>query len=398
MKIPTEVLFYLYKECLLSKKSGQEILNLIYHTIKEKVTIRGKQSEFLFFLSRDRKDFIEHFTTIYNCCDEDKCMLQAEIRNNWNLRNIFRTIAVSCSYFAGRKILKENRDYKRITLSEWFWISLTYVRYEMFREEFINFDFSNSKFLITYGEWLPEVAAILYANEAGLMTVVNAQSIYSLAGKGKYSDYAKAMLVWGDKDKRLISEMRPGKKLYVCGNPQICEMKLSEDSSTVGIALGAHENLEYNQKMIDIAEQYAQKKQMKIFLRLHPGDDIKNYRINHSITKEFRNLDSAAFILVHWTSMFAIYLRQGKKVFAYKSPDKLKNMPVDERFLFHDTESLEDVIRENESYDTVGYGRQFLECVGEDAARLYRERFYRFHMDFGCMGGVVSEIKGGKGK
>ena len=57
MKIPTEVLFYLYKECLLSKKSGQEILNLIYHTIKEKVTIRGKQSEFLFFLSRDRKRY-----------------------------------------------------------------------------------------------------------------------------------------------------------------------------------------------------------------------------------------------------------------------------------------------------------------------------------------------------
>ena len=308
-------------------------------------------------------------------------MLKAEIDNKWNFRNMFRTIATVCSYLKGKKILKGSENYKGITFIEWIWISLTYARYEMYKEGFKKFDFSKSKFLVTYGEWVPEVAAIIYANETGLRTIVNAQAIYALAGKGKYPDYAKMILVWGEKDKSLINKKRPDKKIYVCGNPQIRKIKMSDDIHVIGMALGAHDNLEHNQKMIDIAEQYAQKKNMKIFLRLHPGDDINNYRINHLITKECRDLDSAAFILVHWTSMFAIYMRQGKKVFAYESPDETKNMPVDKRFLFHGVESLEHIVRKNNGYDTTEYGRLFIECIGEEADQLYRKRFHQFHIE-----------------
>ena len=144
MGISSDVILFLYKHCLVSRNDLQ-IMNLLYRTVKERVNIRGRQSEFLFFLSRDRKDFIEHFTSIYNCCSEEKSMLKAEIDNKWNFRNMFRTIATVCSYLKGKKILKGSENYKGITFIEWIWISLTYARYEMYKEGFKKFDFSKSQ-------------------------------------------------------------------------------------------------------------------------------------------------------------------------------------------------------------------------------------------------------------
>ena len=51
---------YLYKHCLIGRKDRQ-MIHLIYQTVREKVNILGEQSTFLFFLSRDRKDFREQF-------------------------------------------------------------------------------------------------------------------------------------------------------------------------------------------------------------------------------------------------------------------------------------------------------------------------------------------------
>ena len=72
-----EVINYLYKHCLIGRKDRQ-MIHLIYQTVREKVNILGKQSTFLFFLSRDRKDFREQFQIfasrgkLLQCCEEWK--------------------------------------------------------------------------------------------------------------------------------------------------------------------------------------------------------------------------------------------------------------------------------------------------------------------------------------
>lgn len=378
--ISKEVIEYLYRHCLVSRRNRQ-MMHLLYQTVKEKVNIQGEQRTFLFFLSRGRKDFIEQFQMIYNSCREDKCMLKAEIQNEWNVRNMGRTLTVLCMYLEGKKVLKESKDYQGLSLIDWLWISMTYARYEMYKKAFSEFDFSNSKFFVTYGEWMPEVAALLYANSIGLTTIVNVQGMYSLVEKRQYPNYPKVVFVWGENDKELLYQNRPNMKIYVCGNPQIRRLSVQEDAHLIGIALGAYENHEYNQKIIDIAEEYAQKYGMKIYLRLHPGDSMKEYRIDSRISVENRNLDSTKFVIVHKTTMCITYMRLGKLVCAYEAEKKEKNLNIDQRFFFHDLSSLEQAISQNMEYDFTIYATSFIKYIDDDAVKVYGKVFHTMNVE-----------------
>ena len=383
MGISSDVILFLYKHCLVSRNDRQ-IVNLFYRTVKERVDIRGRQSEFLFFLSRDRKDFMEQFQRIYDCCREDKCMLKAEIRNVWNFRNMIRSLTVLCMYARGKKILEKVADRQGgLSVMDWLWISMTYARYEMYQEAFKRFDFSRSKFFVVYGEWIPEVAALSYANELGVTTVVNVQGMYSLVEKRQYPDYPKIIFVWGENDRILLHQNRPNMKVYVCGNPQIRMFHIQEDAQLIGIALGAHENHYYNQKIIDIAEQYAKKYGMKIYLRLHPGDDIQKYRIDSGISSENKNLDDAKFIIVHKTTMCITYMRMEKMVCAFEAEETEKNMKIDRRFFFHYLDSLEHTISENKGYDFSAYASSFMKYIDEEAAKVYGDVFDKLSKEAG---------------
>lgn len=375
MVMSKEIIEYLYKHCLINRKDRQ-MIHLMYQTAKEKVDIRGEHNKFLFFLSRERKDFIEQFQKIYDSCQEDKYMLKAEICNEWNVHNVKIVLAIMCRYLKGRKILKGNKEYQGLSLADWIWLSMNYARFIMYQEAFKKFDFSCSKFLVTYGEWMPEVAALLYANELGMITIVNVQAIYSLIERKAFPNYPKVVFVWGENDKILLEQNRPNMKIYVCGNPQIQALHVKENKSLIGIALGTHENHKYNQKIIEIAEQYARKYGMKVYLRLHPGDNLKAYRIDDEISEENRNLDGAKYIIVHKTTMCITYMRLGKLVCAYESEEREKNLNIDRRFFFHDLSSLEEAISQNMEYDFVSYATEFIKYIDEDAMKIYEKVFH----------------------
>ena len=381
-RMTREVINYLYKHCLIGRKDRQ-MIHLIYQTVREKVNILGKQSTFLFFLSRDRKDFREQFQMICYSCREDKCMLQAEIRNEWNFCNIGRTMKAMLMYLKGRRVLKRNRNYQGLSLTDWFWISMMYARYEMYQKAFAKFDFSHSKFLVTYGEWMPEVAALSYANSQGLTTIVNVQGMYSLVEKRQYPNYPKVVFVWGERDKKLLYQNRPDMKIYVCGTPQIRRLHIQEETQLLGIALGAHENHRYNQKIIDIAEEYARKYGMKIRLRLHPGDNIKEYRIDYRISEENRDLDRTKFVIVHKTTMCITYMRQGKLVCAYEAEKDEMNLKIDPRFFFHDLISLEQAVARNQGYDFISYATSFIRYIDDDAVKEYGKIFHMLNEKIG---------------
>lgn len=263
---------------------------------------------------------------------------------------------------------------------------MMYARYEMYRKAFKRFDFRGSKFLVTYGEWMPEVAAILYANSVGMTTIVNAQALCSLMKRHIYPNYPRIAFLWGENDAKLVRENRPYIISYAIGHPQMEEIDAVEDAALIGIVLGIHANREHNQRIIDIAEQYAEKYSMKVLLRLHPGDNIIHYRINTEISSIGMDLNNVSFIIVHRTTMFASYLRQGKKVYAYEAPDQSLNLCIDSRFFFHDLVSLEKTIIQNENFDTLPYASQFIARIGQEAENAYKDIFHRLHM------GDLSEI------
>ncbi len=201
---------------------------------------------------------------------------------------------------------------------------------------------------------------------------------------GLYIDYSKNIninevnyknvvseffLAWGNETKELIMQYHPNCNIILCGNPTITINSMKRSKKEFGIVFDQELLKKYNKEILQIGQQLAKDLNMKIILRLHPKNNIDDYRIDNNLIID-KNIEEAMFVIGHTTTMLYTLMKSGMPVFKFNT--EIATNKIENSFLFSSLTEIKNKILNIESTNYVNEGKYYLEYIGDDSLVCYK--------------------------
>lgn len=368
---------FLYFE-VKNKVNFLELLKRIIAILFRKFKLKGEIAENTFFYSICRQEHLDRFTNIFNTCLGEKSMCKLDRCFGINLKNLLILFAnMSClknfSNFAlfGEESPVVNRFLFKIIFY------LRFVEYQSIANYYKTFDLDKMKYLTVYSDVKPaEHLFIKEANRHGIITVTCQHGMYptnisinSVHVLNYWRSCSKYALVWGKETGKQFKKYSPGIRIFECGDMNLIAKKFDYKKNIIGIIMDIHENREYNQQMINVAERVAARNGMKIWIRVHPYDNSDNYSINSDISSFKKDNENAEFLIAHTSTMLFSCIAEGRRVLVYKS--SFLSYDLDDKICFSDSYELEQCIKQLNYIDWKKIIEPFYCCTGDVAKQKY---------------------------
>jgi len=324
--------------------------------------------DFLFIKSQDRADYNFLFETIYAQCKYSK--LDLVVKRSIRVNTFFISESIS-----KRKILSDLKE-KHGAL-DGIYLYIMVLRYLQSLSIIKGIEYKN---LIVFSEVQPiENLFVQYSKLNNKKTVTLQHGLYidyinsPNVNMFNYLDVqSEYLLAWGIKTKELFEKYNPNLKIFVCGKPvEIKQISNETDNKLLGVLLDQPLFREYNTEILNIAFEFAQRKNMKIVIKEHPADDLESYKIDLSLLSTERDIAKSSFVIAHTTSLIQDFILQGMKVFKYKSD--IPSHEFNELMLFSTIEELEN--KYNHDYDFTQEARNYIAFTGDESKNKYASFF-----------------------
>lgn len=344
-----------------------------------------------FFICHPRKDYLKFFTSVQDCCEAKNHMLVGRTNKKFSLtalKYVFRygkLFSDLCSISIPDTNAKEpltSTTAIHLSLIERINLFAHYVCIGKFVEQIVKDNFYGAKKVVVMADaWMEESLLIEEAKKKGIYTICCQHGLFLDKPNEETTDKvnyyhlpADKYLLWGEKTKALFQKYNPDVNVSICGNISVdVNSNTCQDETIWCVLLDQPIYHKYNQRMISIVEEIAQKQQKKVILRIHPLEKgmEDTYRINSLVTAFDDDSDRAGIIFGHTSTMVLIYLLKGYPVYKFKS-DIISNFN-DEILSFSDEEELELKMKKNENINFAAFAYPFFTYYGEEAKKQYRK-------------------------
>ena len=378
------VCYYSFSEIRRHSKHGKIIylLRQCYNAFLRKMYFDGDCKDFTFFISYDRKDHFEVLDQVYNQCNNGKSMIWLKWKSSFNIYNIGCFFKYIYKVFSLRSIENEFGIKEKLSLIDqvtlYFYLLQT-VDVVRAIKRIKNLE-SMDCFTVLGDVWPPESILVEFFNDLSITTVSCQHGIFRPNVREHNVDVlnmlgvpSKIRLAWGDVHNNIFEKYSPSVKNIICGNPLLEPNTCEVIPKTIGVATDYHLFKDYNAKMLQIVQQFAENNGYSVKWRKHPNDSVENYTFNNSIIKLDSNLDDCEFIVAHTTTMFFSYLARGIKAIRYKSD--VPFFDLDESIQFSNQKEFDDIVRDMDSIDFSQISKPFIECIGEESKKKYTSFF-----------------------
>ena len=376
-------ILYQYYSVKADKKSLK--VQLLYSFIKlicTKNEYIGIPQDITYYVSLPRKDYHYFMDSVMKKIDK-KCKLKRRVHLKINFSNIIIMLSRMDVFLKTKSFALPKTGKTEIIIKPCFIeriiIFLNLIIGIGIYKSYCKLDFSKVKKLVVLCDvWQEESMLVQYANDKGIPSITCQHALFIPGIDNTTYDIlnmwevkATKALLWGNFTKEQYRFFNPYLQCEICGNPTVKEKKYSEDANTIGIAMDLPRMHEYNQKMIDIIEEYAKNNFKKVLIRIHPSDEQKNYRIDRKISRFENDLDSTKFIVAHTTTMIFTYLLSGKKVLKLKSD--IPFFPIDDGIMFDTLDNLIECVKYLQEVDYKIMAKEVIQFWGETAVLKYKE-------------------------
>ena len=381
-----DILYQYYSIKANKRNKVSQLIHAVAKMLIKKYFYYNSTSNILFFLSIERIDYSNLLDSALEELNE-KSRIQRKVNKTFNYRNLIMFISRFDVFRKTRMIElpKNNNDSVLVkpSLIDRLIIYSHLITGLGIYSAFMNLDISKTKFVTVLCDvWQEESMLIQWANSCGIHTVTLQHALFvpqidnsTYDCLNMWNVKAKFALFWGDYTKKQFLDNNPKLNCYVCGNPSIDKKKYNIDEHTIGIAMDLPRMHDYNQKMIDIVEEYAVKYSKRVLLRIHPADSITNYTINNNVSEFSKDLDSSKFIIAHTTTMLFTYILSGKPVLKLKS--EIPFFPVDDSIQFDNVDELIGCINVL-GLDMSSSINNEIKYIGYESKKKYKE-FYELY-------------------
>lgn len=375
-----KLILFSHFEFQLYKNRKYMFLRKLFTNVLGKRIIKGDTEEFSFFCSTKRSDLNALFDKIYESCPYKKCKLELKKIKILNLS--FLLGLIKNIYFLKEidKYLINLCEVNKISLKEKLYIYVDKVAQDDFRKSISELNLKKIKhFVVLEDALLYEQTVVEYFNYLNINTITAQHAIFFLQDNfdnvqklNYYNAPSNYVLTWGKNSNKLFEKFSPNIKKIICGNPIILKKDIVS-SNFIAVAGDSVVFLENNKKMIEVAEQYAKKHSIKLLIRLHPSDNINNYKIDTSVTSFEKNIEEAYFIILHASSMLCNYMAQGRAVFRYKDDVKLDYIPSS--IEFSSVNELEKLVQKINKINFYELSKENIAYIGIDSMKKYKQAF-----------------------
>ena len=377
-----------YIDFSTSKKPLEGILSVIFrglenvyaHEKNYKLTINNDY-DFLFVKSLERPSYDKLWNSIQRNCSHSSCELSFSTRGKYlsgsfdeikikKLHRCLRTIFHTIKYLPLLFLIKKQQNFThRIML--YFYLLVLAVEADKISK--INF-----KHLVVFAD-MQRVDNFLVQYFKKTKTTITLQH-------GLYVDYSKNpnlnivnyknvvskyFLAWGEETKTLIKRYHPNCNVIVCGNPIDYPKVLETSEQFFTVLMDQRLFHEYNQKMLNIAFEFAEKMGMKVNIRIHPKDDINDYTtIPDLIATNVDDLQSS-FAIGHTSTMIFEMMAMGMPTYKFKS-DVPSNL-INEKLIFETVQEL--FLLRSLVFDFEKESEYYLSFVGRASEKQYKRFF-----------------------
>lgn len=194
--------------------------------------------------------------------------------------------------------------------------------------------------------------------------------------KNHVCDY---FLAWGEDTKRLIEKYNKNAQVIICGKPSVFGLPISKRKQSVNcpdILVVTDQRIfqEYNERLVDMAVQVAEKLNVDVFVRFHPSNNKRIIKDKYPNIKELKYIKKDYIILGVTTSMVYEGLVMGYRAFQMQSDLYCPRFP--ENLIFSEPSGLESLIKSSANQSVAecqSLGKSFIDAVGDSSLHSYRK-------------------------
>lgn len=237
----------------------------------------------------------------------------------------------------------------------------------------------NAKCVVFFADMQPvEHLLSIYFRGVGLKTVTLQHGLYV-----NYSDLdtvnvinylhqpSEYFLSWGEHTAQMIGTYHPKNKQIICGKPRISVVKETEEKGKskeyVSLVLDQVLFDDENIELIDIVEKFCLDSSYRLNIRCHPSKTAERYELFPKDCLLDQPLENSEFVIGHTSSLIYECLSAGVKALRYKTRRPAIDLP--ENLQFCNLHELKEVAKNINRYQ----GREFIDCIGEEAGSKYRK-------------------------
>ncbi len=325
-------------------------------------------NNYLFLKTQNRRDYDNLFNIIYNSCNQNKGEINLKYKYSMNFLYIY--YFVKLSYV--RKTLQST---KRLLVG--LYLYLKFVRYFQVIVKLDKIQFCK---LVVFSDVQPIenlFVQICNLRERDTITLqhglfIDYKNLPNINMLNYTNVSSQTILVWGENSKNLFLKYNPKINVVICGNPAILPIQRSNTlTQYFGVVFDQPLFLSYNKLLLDIAQEFAKKKDLKIKLRIHPQDDINNYDIQNEIVSVNRDVYDVDFVLAHTTTMIFELLTQGIPV--YKLDTDIPSHKMNQQITFRTYQELENKFNSNFSFKKEA--DEYIKFINKESYNRYTDFF-----------------------
>lgn len=330
------------------------------------------ETNFLFVKTQNREDYNYLYYNIYNQCRFNKYDLKLKKKLTFNIffvRKSLLNIKLFFRYVRKYSFLKGTYLYlKSITIHEILRI-IKKIDY---------------KKIVIFSDIQPiENAIVQYSNK------MNKESI--TLQHGLYVDYSalpninmlnyidvssKYLLAWGESTKKIFEKYNKNINVVICGKPINVTTTINQ-KGIIGVIFDQPMFHEFNEKMLEIANNIAVRLDYKVIIKSHPQDEKGNYQSDSKNFVDIKILESAEIILAHTSSLIFDLLRRGYNVYKLKS--EIPTNEIHDDLLFEsDIDLYEKIFKEKKDFS---HSKSHILYIGEDSKKCYEDFFTEINDD-----------------
>lgn len=348
----------------------------------------NKNSEYTFFLSHTRDDYVMLFKKIMQTCN-DKNILFLWKRKKRKFIS-FKTLIKELHMFnetktvelvkwnANEEVIKYKVEldfYSRISLY------LYYIEQKMNVDNIISTGVLQTENLVVLCDvWPLEALLVDVAKNNGVNTISCQHGIFiddlNAESPDKY-DYFEVKtdeyLSWGIQTNNLLLKYNPQIRITTCGNPVLKIKNCEKNKNYIAIMGDQPRFHKYTQEMIDIVMKVAEILNLKVKIRLHPQDLEGNYSINNDIAIFSRDTDDVYYVVGHTSTMITSSLMEGRHTYRYKTD--VRYIEINDKLEFRNENELLQCIKKNESFNFAEEGMKKITYLEYESTKRYAEFF-----------------------
>lgn len=378
-----EILLDYYNLKNLQQSGKATIPRLINNLFFKKNQITGDNKEIIWMISYKRKDYLRFFQSIEGQIAHPSSEINISRVRCINFTAIFSFFFHLYEFPKLHKIdLSIGGENKYIlSFREQVMIYLYNLQfYDIVRAMKRHGNEGVKAFVSLCDTWISEHAIVKYLNKKGITTITCQHAVYRPDVNESCIDIlnlidvpSKIRLAWGDVHNNIFEKYSPSVKNIICGNPLLEPNTCEVIPKTIGVATDYRLFKDYNAKMLQIVQQFAEGNGYTVKWRKHPNDSVENYAFNNRIIKLDSNLDDCEFIVAHTTTMFFSYLARGIKAIRYKSD--VQFFDLEKSIQFSNQQEFDEIARDIDSIDFSRISKHYIECIGEESKAKYHEFF-----------------------